>query len=47
MNILAEYAKLNAMEPEELKAVWARYFDNPPQSHCNRTYVINQIIYRL
>lgn len=47
LNILEEYAKLNAMESKELLETWKRYFDAPPQSRTNRTYLINQIIYRL
>jgi hypothetical protein len=47
LNILEEYAKLNAMESKELLETWARYFDAPPQSRTNRTYLVNQIIYRL
>lgn len=47
MNILEEYAKLNAMESKELLETWKRYFDVPPQARNNRTYLINQIIYRL
>lgn len=47
LNILEEYAKLNAMESKELLETWKRYFDVPPQARNNRTYLINQIIYRL
>lgn len=46
-NILAEYAALNAMEVKELLEEWNKYFDRPPQSHNNKTYLVNQIIYRI
>lgn len=46
-NILSEYASLNAMEIKDLLKEWDRYFDRPPQSHNNKTYLINQIIYRI
>ena len=46
-NILAEYAALNAMEAKDLLVEWNKYFDRPPQSHTNKTYLVNQIIYRM
>lgn len=46
-NILAKYAALNAMEVKELLVEWNKYFDRPPSSHNNKTYLINQIIYRI
>lgn len=46
-NILSEYASLNAMEIKDLLKEWEKYFDRPPQSHTNKTYLINQIIYRI
>ena len=46
-NILAEYAALNAMEVKDLLVEWNKYFDRPPQSHNNKTYLANQIIYRI
>ena len=47
IDILKEYAALEAMGTKELLQVWKRYFDVPPQSRNNRTYLINQIIYRM
>ena len=47
IDILKEYAALEAMETKELLQVWNRHFDAPPQSRNNRTYLINQIIYRM
>ena len=47
IDILKEYASLEAMETKELLQVWNRHFDVPPQSRNNRTYLINQIIYRM
>lgn len=46
-NILAEYAALNSMEVKDLLVEWNKYFDRPPQSHNNKTYLVNQIIYRM
>lgn len=46
IDILKEYAALEAMDTKELLSEWNRYFDVPPQSRNNRTYLINQIIYR-
>ena len=47
IDILKEYASLEAMETKELLQVWNRHFDVPPQSRNNRTYLINQITYRM
>ncbi len=47
IDILKEYAALEAMETKELLQVWNRHFDVPPQSRNKRTYLINQIIYRM
>ncbi len=47
IDILKEYAALEAMETKELLQVWNKHFDVPPQSRSNRTYLINQIIYRM
>ena len=46
-NILSEYAALNGMEIKDLLLEWNKYFDRPPQSHNNKTYLVNQIIYRI
>lgn len=46
-NILSEYAALNGMEIKDLLVEWNKYFDRPPQSHNNKTYLVNQIIYRI
>ncbi len=46
-SILAEYTALNAMEVKDLLTEWNKYFDRPPSSHNNKTYLINQIIYRI
>ena len=46
-NILKDYAALEAMETKDLLKEWKRYFDQPPQSKTNRTYLVNQIIYRI
>ncbi len=46
-NILADYAALNAMEVKDLLVEWNKYFDRPPSSHNNKTYLVNQIIYRI
>ena len=37
IDILKEYAALEAMETKELLQVWNRHFDAPPQSRNNRT----------
>ena len=46
-NILKDYAALEALETKELLKEWRRYFDQPPHSRTNRTYLVNQIIYRI
>lgn len=47
INILAEYAALNAMAVKDLLVEWNKYFDRPPASYKNKTYLVNQIIYRI
>lgn len=46
-NILSEYAALNEMEIKDLLKEWKKYFDRPPHTKSNKTYLINQIIYRI
>lgn len=47
IDVLKEYAALEAMDGKDLLSVWSRYFDTSPKSRINRTYLINQIIYRI
>ena len=46
-DILKEYALLSAMSPTQLLAEWKKYYDRPPQARGNKTYLVNQIIYRI
>lgn len=47
INVLNEYAELEAMTPKELLVEWKKYYDHPPKSRTNKTYLVNQIIYRI
>jgi hypothetical protein len=47
INILKEYAALEAMTAKELLAEWKKYYDHAPKSRTNKTYLANQIIYRI
>jgi hypothetical protein len=47
INILAEYAALEAMDTKLLLKEWGKYFEDKPQSCTNRSYIINNIIYRI
>lgn len=47
INVLKEYAALEAMTPKELLVEWKKYYDHPPKSRTNKTYLVNQIIYRI
>ena len=46
-DILSEYAALNEMEITDLLKEWKKYFDRPPHTRSNKTYLINQILYRM
>lgn len=46
-DIVKEYARLNAMTPTQLGVEWKKYYDRPPQVCGNKTYLVNQIIYRI
>ena len=46
-DILREYALLSAMSPAKLLVEWKKYYDRPPQARGNKTYLINQILYRI
>lgn len=39
VNILKEYAALEAMTPKLLLAEWDKYYDQPPKSRNNKAYV--------
>ena len=47
INILNEYALLSSMNPTQLLVEWKKVYDQPPQAPGNKTYLINQIIYRV
>lgn len=47
INILKEYALLEAMTPKELVVEWDKYYDHPPKSRTNKTYLVSHIIYRI
>ncbi len=47
INVLKEYAALEAMTPKELLVEWKKYYDHPPKNRTNKTYLVNQIIYRI
>ena len=46
-NILKEYALLNTLTPAQLVVEWKKYFTSSPQTKGNKTYLINQILYRI
>ncbi len=47
VNILKEYAALEAMTPKLLLVEWNKYYDQPPKSRNNKAYLVNKIIYRI
>lgn len=47
VNILKEYAALEAMTPKLLPVEWDKYYDQPPKSRNNKAYLVNKIIYRI
>lgn len=47
VNILKEYAALEAMTPKLLLVEWDKYYDQPPKSRNNKAYLVNKIIYRI
>jgi len=47
IDIVKEYAALEAMTPKELLVEWKKYYDHPPKNRTNKTYLVNQIIYRI
>lgn len=47
INVLKEYAALEAMTPKELLVEWKKYYDHSPKNRTNKTYLVNQIIYRI
>lgn len=47
IDVLKQYAALEAMTPKELLVEWVKYYDQPPKTRTNKTYLVNQIIYRI
>lgn len=47
INVLKEYASLEAMTPKELLIEWKKYYDHAPKSRTNKTYLVTKIIYRI
>ena len=47
IHILKEYTLLNSMTPTQLLVEWKKYYNHPPQAPSNKTYLVNQIIYRM
>ena len=46
-NMLSQISAIEEMSAKELNKEWDKYFDTPPQSRCNQSYLASQIIYRI
>lgn len=47
LNVVKEYAALEAMSVKELLAEWPRYFEEPPKTRSNKSYLLAELIYRI
>lgn len=47
INIIKESAILEDMSIKELLLEWKRYFNNPPRTKSNKSYLIAELIYRI
>lgn len=47
IDIIKTIAEFENMSVKELLAQWPRYFDDPPKSRCNKSYLLSELIYRI
>ncbi|MBI1327039.1 MAG: DUF2924 domain-containing protein [Alphaproteobacteria bacterium] len=47
INVVKTAAEFENMSAKELLAEWPRYFDDPPKSRSNKSYLMGELIYRI
>ena len=47
IDVVRTAAEFEGMSAKELLAEWPRYFDDPPKSRSNKSYLMGELIYRI